>query len=470
MDKKAKILATLGPSIFKKNIINQLIRSGVDGFRINFSHNLTGIEKIVKIIRDCEKINKKHIAIVADLQGIKLRIGKILENQVSLKKGDIFNFDLNKKIGSQNRVYLPYPEIFKKIKKNNKILIDDGKFVFKIKQLSKNSIETICQNDCIIKNFKSIHIPGLEVDFDNLTAKDKRDIQIAKKLNCNWIALSYVKNSKIIKETRKLISTDMGIIAKVENKSALKNIKDIIQTSDAIMVARGDLAVEIGANEVPHVQLDIVKKCSELGKPVIIATQMLESMIENNKPTRAEINDIGTAVFQGADVVMLSAETAVGKYPIQAVQAMKKTIVSTEKYKKENISLFKSKTKINNEPVKAIALAIKDIAYNIKVEAIIGFSVSGNTAKLISAIRPSAKIITISPHINISRQLSLLWGITSITNSDAKNWKEMMEISKQIIKSRKLTKIGGYAIITAGLPFGKSKMTNMIRLYQLGKN
>jgi len=470
MDKKAKILATLGPSIFKKNLINQLIRSGVDGFRINFSHNLTGIEKIVKIIRDCEKINKKHIAIVADLQGIKLRIGKILENQVSLKKGDIFNFDLNKKIGSQNRVYLPYPEIFKKIKKSNKILIDDGKFVFKIKQLSKNSIETICQNDCIIKNFKSIHIPGLEVDFDNLTAKDKRDIQIAKKLNCNWIALSYVKNSKIIKETRKLISTDMGIIAKVENKSALKNIKDIIQTSDAIMVARGDLAVEIGANEVPHVQLDIVKKCSELGKPVIIATQILESMILDNKPTRAEINDVGTAIFQGADVVMLSAETAVGKYPLQAVQAMKKTIVSTEKYKKENISLFKSKTKINNEPVRAIALAIKDIAYNIKVEAIIAFSVTGNTARLVSAIRPSAKIITISPNINISRQLSLLWGITSITNIDAKNWRQMMKISKEIIKSRKLTKVGGYAIITAGLPFGKSKMTNMIRLYQLGKN
>ena len=470
MDKKAKILATLGPSIFKKNIINQLIRSGVDGFRINFSHNLSGINKVVKIIRDCEKLNAKPIAIVADLQGIKLRIGKILENQVSLKRGDTFNFDLNKKIGSQSRVYLPYPEIFKKIKKSNKILIDDGKFVFKIKKLTKNSIQTICQNDCIIKNFKSIHIPGLEVDFDDLTAKDKKDISIAKKLGCNWIALSYVKNSKIIKQTRKLIPQDTGIIAKVENKSAIKNIKDIIQTSDAIMVARGDLAVEIGANEVPHVQLDIVKKCSELGKPVIIATQMLESMIENNKPTRAEINDIGTAVFQGTDVVMLSAETAVGKYPIQAVQAMKKTIVSTEKYKKENISLFKSKTKINNEPVKAIALAIKDIAYNIKVEAIIGFSVTGNTARLISAIRPSAKIITISPNINISRQLSLLWGITSITNSDAKNWVQMMKISKQIIKSRKLTKMGGYAIITAGLPFGKSKMTNMIRLYQLGKN
>ena len=470
MDKKAKILATLGPAIFKKNLINNLIRAGVDGFRINFSHNLTGIEKIIKIIRESEKINKKHIAIVADLQGIKLRIGKILENQVSLKKGDTFNFDLNKNIGNHNRVYLPYPEIFKKIKKSNKILIDDGKFTFKIKNFTKNSIETICQNDCIIKNFKSIHIPGLEIDFDNLTAKDKRDIQIAKKLNCNWIALSYVKNSKIIKETRKLILTDMGIIAKVENKSALKNIKDIIQTSDAIMVARGDLAVEIGANEVPHVQLDIVKKCSELGKPVIIATQMLESMIVDNKPTRAEINDVGTAIFQGADVVMLSAETAVGKYPLQAVQTMKKTIVSTEKYKKENISLFKNITKINNNPVRAIALAIKDIAYNIKVEAIIAFSVTGNTARLVSAIRPSAKIITISPNINISRQLSLLWGITSITNIDAKNWRQMMKISKEIIKSKKLTKVGGYAIITAGLPFGKSKMTNMVRLYQLGKN
>ena len=228
MDKKAKILATLGPAIFKKNIINNLIRAGVDGFRINFSHNLTGIEKIVKIIRDCEKINSKPIAIVADLQGIKLRIGKIFGNQISLKRGDAFNFDLNKKIGSQSRVYLPYPEIFKKIKNSNKILIDDGKFVFKIKKISKNSIQTVCQNDCIIKNFKSIHIPGLEVDFDDLTVKDKRDITVAKKLGCNWIALSYVKNSKIIKQTRKLIPQDTGIIAKIENKSAIKNIKDII--------------------------------------------------------------------------------------------------------------------------------------------------------------------------------------------------------------------------------------------------
>ncbi len=252
-----------------------------------------------------------------------------------------------------------------------------------------------------------------------------------------------------------------------ENKSALKNINDIINNSDAIMVARGDLAVEIGQNEVPNAQLDIVKKCSVLGKPVIVATQMLESMIGNNIPTRAEINDIATAIFQGADVVMLSAETSIGKYPLEAVLQMKKTIISAEKYKREHVISFISKTKILHDPVKAIALAIKDIAYNVKINAIIAFSVSGNTAQLVSATRPSTKIITISPSLNISRRLSLLWGITSINNGDAKSWNEMMRISKKIIINKKLNDDNGYVIITAGLPFGKSKMTNMIRLYQV---
>ena len=467
MEKKAKILITLGPSTYKKNVLKNLIKAGVDGFRINFSHNITGIQKIVSTIRAIENQTKKHISLVADLQGIKLRIGKILNDKINLQKNSEFIFDLNKESGNIKRVYLPYPEIFKKIKKNNKILIDDGKFSFKIIKITKTSIHTISQNNCDIGSFKSIHIPNLQVDFDNLTTKDKRDIKTVKKIGCNWIALSYVKNSKIIKQTRKLISTDIGIISKIENKSALKNINDIIKNSDAIMVARGDLAVEIGQNEVPNAQLDIVKRCSLLGKPVIVATQMLESMIENNKPTRAEINDIATAIFQGADVVMLSAETSIGKYPLQAVHEMKKTIISAEKYKKEHVISFKSKTKIFHDPVRAIALAIKDIAYNIKINGIIAFSVSGNTAQLVSAIRPSTKIITVSPNLNISRRLSLLWGITSINNGDAKSWKEMMEISKKIIFNKKLNNDSGYTIITAGLPFGKSKMTNMIRLYQI---
>jgi len=462
--KKAKILVTLGPSVKKKNVLKKLILSGVDGFRINFSHSILDIKNTINQIRFIEKILKKNISVVADLQGVKLRIGKINNNRILIKKNSQLIFDLKKKSGNENRVCLPYPDVFKKIKLRNKILIDDGKFAFKIKKISKKAIIAIAQNDCVINSFKSIHISDLETSNDLLTAKDKSDLTIAKKLGCNWVALSYVKNEKIVKQARALINKDMGIISKIENKLALKNFKKIIEDSDAIMIARGDLAVEIGQDEVPNIQLDLIKKCSLLGKPTIVATQMLESMIENNKPTRAEVNDIATAIFQGADAVMLSAETAIGKFPIQSVTTMRKTILSTERYKKEN---FKSSTNINSDPVRAIALAIKDIAYNIKVKAIIAFSVSGNTTKLVSAIRPSSRIISISPNINISRQLSLLWGVTSIKNSDAKNWKDMMKISKKIIQEKKLTKLGGYAIITAGLPFGKSKMTNMIRLYQL---
>jgi pyruvate kinase len=467
VSKKAKILVTLGPSIKKKNILKKLILSGVDGFRINFSHSIFDIKNTINQIRFIENNLKKNISVVADLQGVKFRIGKINNNKVLIKKNSQLIFDLKKKSGNENRVCLPYPDVFKKIKLRNKILIDDGKFAFKIKKISKKTITAIAQNDCVINSFKSIHISDFETSNDLLTAKDKSDLAIAKKLGCNWVALSYVKNEKIIKQARALINKDMGIISKIENKLALKNLKKIIKDSDAIMIARGDLAVEIGQDEVPNIQLDIIKKCSVLGKPTIVATQMLESMIENNKPTRAEVNDIATAIFQGADAVMLSAETAIGKFPIQSVTTMRKTILSTERYKKEHVTNFKSSTNINNDPVRAIALAIKDIAYNIKVKAIIAFSVSGNTAKLVSAIRPSSRIISISPNINISRQLSLLWGVTSINNSDAKNWKDMMKISKKVIQEKKLTKLGGYAIITAGLPFGKSKMTNMIRLYQL---
>ena len=414
MDKKAKILATLGPSIFKKNIINQLIRSGVDGFRINFSHNLTGIEKIVKIIRDCEKLNAKPIAIVADLQGIKLRIGKILENQVSLKKGDTFNFDLNKKIGSQSRVYLPYPEIFKKIKKSNKILIDDGKFVFKIKKLTKNSIQTICQNDCIIKNFKSIHIPGLEVDFDDLTAKDKRDISIAKKLGCNWIALSYVKNSKIIKQTRKLIPQDTGIIAKVENKSAIKNIKDIIQTSDAIMVARGDLGVEIGDAALVAVQKKLIARSRQLNKIVITATQMMESMISSPMPTRAEVMDVANAVLDGTDAVMLSAETAAGDFPEETVKAMANVCIGAESHPSVKVSKHRLDARFTSVE-ETIALSTMYAANHLEgVKAIIALTESGATPKLMSRISSSLPILGLSRHETTLAKMALYRGVLPI--------------------------------------------------------
>ena len=260
----------------------------------------------------------------------------------------------------------------------------------------------------------------------------------------------------------------MGIICKIENKTALKNINEIINATDVIMIARGDLAIDIGHSDVPQVQLDLIKKCSQLSKPVIVATQMLESMIENVTPTRAEINDIATAIFQGADVVMLSAETAIGKYPLETVTTMYKTIISTENYKKQHIEDFKNKVDIKKDPRKSIVLSVKDLAYNPMVKSIIAFSNSGSTAKLVSTMRPSVKIITISPSINVSRQTSLLWGVESINSRDAHDWKDMMDISKQIIKKDKSINKNDYVIITAGLPFGHANMTNMIRLYKVG--
>jgi pyruvate kinase len=469
MEKKAKIIATLGPAIFSENKLKTLVKSGVDAFRINFSHDVSGIQKVVSKLRKIEKNLNKKLSIIADLQGVKLRIGKVNSSSINIKYNQRFILDNNKKIGDQNRVCFPYPSILKKLKKNSKILLDDGKYSFKVIKTSKNSVLTVCQSiGCKISSNKSVHLQNFFMPFNNLTHKDKADIKTAKKLGCNWVALSYIQNAKLVAQTRKLINKDMGVICKIENKTALKNIDEIIKATDVIMIARGDLAIDIGHSDVPQVQLDLIKRCSELSRPVIVATQMLESMIDNLTPTRAEINDIATAIFQGADIVMLSAETAIGKYPVDTVNVMKKTIVSTEKYKRKHIEDFKNKVDIKTNPRKSIVLSIKDLAYNPAVSAIIAFSNSGRSAKLVSTMRPSVKIITISPNVNVSRQTSLLWGVESVNSKDPQGWKDMMNISKEIIRRDNSIKKGDFVIITAGLPFGRADMTNMIRLYKVG--
>tara|TARA_B100000963_G_scaffold352648_1_gene366154 strand:+ start:1279 stop:2691 length:1413 start_codon:yes stop_codon:yes gene_type:complete len=469
MEKKAKIIATLGPSIYSENKLKKIVDLGVDAFRVNFSHNTKNISKIIKRIRKIEKNKRKNIPIIADLQGVKLRIGELKSKNIKIKFNQKYIFDNKNEKGDNTRVKLPFPSILKKIKKGNKILIDDGKYVFTVLRKRSNQLITKCKSqNCLLNSNKSVHIPKIETPFDTLTPKDRRDIKEANRLGFNWVALSYLQNEKIILETRRILKKDVGIIAKIENRLALKNITKIIKAADTIMIARGDLAIEIGHSEVPKVQLSLIKKCSQFSKSVIVATQMLESMIENYTATRAEINDIATAIFQGADTVMLSAETAVGKFPAQAVSTMSKTILSTEKYKKEHIEDFKNSIFTNKDPVKSILLSVKDIAYNPNVKAIIVFSNSGKSAKLVSAMRPAAKIVTISPNINVSRQVSLLWGVQSINSRDAHGWKDMMSISKEIIKKLKFIKKNDFVVITAGLPFGKAGMTNMIRLYKVG--
>ena len=469
MEKKAKIIATLGPSIYNETKLKQLVNLGVDAFRINFSHNTKNINKIVSRIRKIEKSTNKKISLIADLQGVKLRVGKIKNENLKIKYNQKYIFDNKNKLGNNNRITFAYPKILQKLKKGNKILFDDGKFMFIVTKRIGNSVTTICKSqNCYIKSNKSVHIQNIDIAFNKLTSKDKKDIKTANKLGCNWIALPYIQNEKLIYEARKLIKKDVGIISKIENKHALKNIIKIIKATDSIMIARGDLAIDVGHSEVPKIQLSLIKKCSQFSKSVIVATQMLESMIENNTPTRAEINDIATAIFQGADAVMLSAEAAIGKFPTQAVSTMAKTIISTEKYKKEHIEDFKNSIISNKDPVKSILLSVKDIAYNSDVKAIIVFSNSGKSAKLVSAMRPAAKILTISPNINVSRQVSLLWGVQSINSRDANGWKDMMSISKEIIKKIKFIKKNDFVVITAGLTFGKAGMTNMIRLFKVG--
>ena len=450
-------------------MIKKLVKQGVDAFRINFSHNTKNIKKTVFKIRKVEKNENKKISLIADLQGVKLRLGIIPNDKLKVKYNHQLIITSKSKDFGTDKINFPYPYILKKLKIGNKILIDDGKYLFKVINKKKDTIKVVCKSyNCIVKSKKSVHIQNFDVQSNKLTIKDKRDIKTAIKLGCNWIALSYIQNEKLIYETRKLIKKDIGIISKIENKHALKNIDKIIKATDSIMIARGDLAIDVGHSEVPKIQLSLIKKCSEFSKSVIVATQMLESMIENSTATRAEINDIATAIFQGADTVMLSAEAAIGRYPSQAVATMVKTIISTEKYKKEHIEDFKNSIIANKDPVKSILLSVKDITYNPNVKAIIVFSNSGKSAKLVSAIRPAAKIITISPNINVCRQVSVLWGVQSINSRDASGWKDMMSISKEIIKKRKFIKKGEFVIITAGLPFGKAGMTNMIRLYKVG--
>ena len=469
MEKKAKIIATLGPAIYNENKLKKLVDLGVDAFRINFSHNTSGIKKIISKIRKIERKKGKKISLIADLQGIKLRVGNIKNGIQKIRYNQKFIFDNKLKIGNNRRISFPYTKIIKNLKKGNKILIDDGKYLFSVIGKIKNSVITRCKSqNCSIRSNKGVHIQNLQMSFNKLTIKDKKDIKTAVRLGCNWIALSFLQNEKLILEARKLIKKEIGIIAKIENKLALNNINEIIGAADSIMVARGDLAIDIGHSEVPKVQLSLIKKCSAFSKSVIVATQMLESMIENSTATRAEINDIATAIFQGADTVMLSAEAAIGKFPIQAVSTMTQTILSTEKYKREHIEDFKNSIVTNKDPVKSILLSVKDMAYNPYVKAIIVFSNSGKSAKLVSAMRPAAKIITISPNINVSRQVSLLWGVQSINSRDANGWKDMMSISKEIIKKLKFVKKNDFVIITAGLPFGKAGMTNMVRLYKVG--
>jgi len=466
-NRKAKILATLGPATSTEKTIEKLFNAGADVFRLNFSHGtIEEHRKNVEHIRVLEKRYNHSSCILADLQGPKLRIGSFANKKERLKKGQNFILDLNNLAGDNKRVNFPHPEIYEILTPNTKILIDDGKIQMQIIDQKKDELVVEVLNDCEILNHKGINIPDAILPISSLTSKDKSDLNKAIDMGADWIAQSFVQSVEDVKELRELIGKKASIIAKIEKPSAVKNIKEIINEADGIMIARGDLGVEVPPESVPAIQKKIINQCREVGKPVVVATQMLESMIENHTPTRAEASDVANAIYDGADAVMLSGESAIGKFPIEAVTMMNKIIESVE-IDKENYDLSnlnENKILKNINTTEAITNAAYTIAQNAQAKAIITFSVSGRTTLRMSKERAPVQIVGISPNINTTRKLQIVWGVNSCHAEDAHDTSEMVSIACNIIKNKKIANPGDSVVITAGIPFGNAGATNLLRI------
>jgi len=475
-NRKAKILATLGPVSSSPEVIEKLFTSGCDVFRLNFSHgSIEDHRKNYDYIRDLEKKYNHATCILADLQGPKLRVGKFINDKVVLKKGQTFILDLDSKVGDNKRVNFPHHEIYEILTPNSEILIDDGKIKLQILKQSNDSLTAEVLNDGIISNNKGVNIPGVILPISSLTNKDRADLNKALEMGVDWVALSFVQKPEDIEELREIIGNKASIMAKIEKPSAVKNINSIIEASDGIMIARGDLGVELPTEKVPVIQKNIINRCRDYGKPVVVATQMLESMISNHTPTRAEASDVANAIYDGTDAVMLSAESAMGKYPIDSVTLMNRIIESVENdqnnfdLEQQHISSSKKRTLVSTTD--AITSAAYTIARNAEAKAIVTFSVSGKTTLRMAKERAPVLVIGLSPNIKTARKTQLVWGVfSSHTKQDAQNTTEMVSIACRTIKEKKLADAGDSIVITAGVPFGNAGSTNLLRIAKIIDN
>lgn len=472
-NRKAKILATLGPASSSPEVIEALFVSGCDVFRLNFSHGtIEDHRKNYNTIRLLEKKYNYATCILADLQGPKLRVGIFNNKEAKLMKGQKFILDTNNEPGNNERVCFPHKDIYEILTPNSEILINDGRIKLQIIEQHNERLITEVIIGGIISDNKGVNIPGVILPISPLTNKDKSDLQKALEMGVDWVALSFVQKSEDIEELRKIVLNKVSIIAKIEKPSAVKNIDAIIESADGIMIARGDLGVELPTEEVPVIQKNIINRCRDYGKPVIVATQMLESMITNHSPTRAEASDVANAVYDGTDAVMLSAESAVGNYPIESVKIMSKIIESVEN-DENNFNLKEGNTKkLNTKNTVSITDAITNAAYgiakNAEAKAIVTFSVSGKTTIRMSKERAPVLVIGISPNLKTARKTQLIWGVySSHSTQDAHNATEMVSIACNIIKEKKLAISGDSIIITAGVPFGNAGSTNLLRIAKI---
>ncbi|MBX9912925.1 MAG: pyruvate kinase [Pseudomonadaceae bacterium] len=467
-DKKVKILATLGPAIKGVDDIRQLVEAGVNLFRLNFSHgeHADHAERF-NWVREVERQLNQPIGILMDLQGPKLRVGRFAEGKVNLLRGQAFRLDLNAAPGTVERANLPHPEIIDALQPGMNLLLDDGKLRLQVTAKYRDAIDTIVIAGGELSDRKGVNVPEAVLELSPLTTKDRIDLDYGLKLGVDWVALSFVQRPQDIVEARALIGDQAFLMAKIEKPSAVEHLHAIAELCDAIMVARGDLGVEVPAENVPRIQKDIIRTCRQLGKPVVVATQMLESMRFSPAPTRAEVTDVANAVAEGADAVMLSAETASGDYPLEAVQMMSKIIRQVENGPDFQAQLDVSRPQAEATASDAISCAIRRISSILPVAALVNYTESGASSLRASRERPKTPILSLTPNVNTARRLTVAWGVYSVVNARLSKVEEITSTALEIAHAQNMAQRGDTLVITAGVPFGQPGSTNTLRIETL---
>jgi len=468
--RRTKVVATLGPASSSRTVIGRLFAAGADVFRINMSHTThERMRELVETIRAVEAECGRPIGILVDLQGPKLRLGSFKNDFAEIDSGQDFVLDHDPAPGDATRVNLPHPEIFAAIKPGDTLLIDDGKLRLTVTEAdAQQRIVARVKIGGRISNRKGVSLPDTVVPVAALAPKDRADLEAALDAGIDWVALSFIQRPEDIAEAKKITRGRAAVMAKIEKPQALARLNDILDLADALMVARGDLGVEMPLEKVPGVQKEMTRACRRAGKPVVVATQMLESMMTSPVPTRAEVSDVATAIFDGADAVMLSAESAAGQYPVEAVATMNRIAEEVENEAIYPPSLHVLHTEPEATGADAIAAAARQVAETLDLAAIVCWTSSGATAMRVARERPKPPIVAISPMVASGRKLSLVWGVHCVVAEDARDQDDMVERACRIAVQDGFAKAGQRVIVVAGVPLGTPGATNMMRVAFVG--
>ncbi|MFO1036056.1 MAG: pyruvate kinase [Geminicoccaceae bacterium] len=464
-NRNAKIVATLGPSSSTRERITQLSEAGADVFRFNFSHGTHEDHAArFQLVREVEAERSRPIGTIMDLQGPKLRVGRFMDGRVLLERGQPFRLDLDDKVGDGSRVRLPHPEILTVLKPGHDLLLDDGRIRLRIERCGADFAETTVVIGGELTDRKGVNVPNAILPISAMTEKDRADLAFGIELGFDWVALSFVQRPEDVAEARKLIAGRASVMSKIEKPTAIERLDEIIELSDAIMVARGDLGVELPPEQVPGLQKRIVRKARDAGKPVVVATQMLESMIHSPAPTRAEASDVATAVYDGADAVMLSAESAAGEFPVEAVAMMDSIVATVEQDDLYRSYLEAFQARAERTSADAITLAAAQVAHTMHSAAIVTYTTSGATALRASRERPDRPILGLITRMVTARKLALAWGVHPVFTTDAQDLDEMVGKARHQARAEGFANPGESIVVTAGLPFGTPGATNLLRI------